>query len=70
VPIHLLAFILYSGYIDDDAVFYGFHMSEMDPISKIAMLGSFYYPTFIFLFELFQYFVSEKRQDIWSLVSF
>jgi len=40
------------------------------PFSKIAMLGSFFYPTFIFLLEQFKYFVLEKRQDIWSLVSF
>ncbi|KAG2569439.1 hypothetical protein PVAP13_7NG392210 [Panicum virgatum] len=38
------------------------------PFSKIAMLGSFFYPTFIFLLEQFKYFVLEKRQDIWSLV--
>jgi len=40
------------------------------PFLKIAMLGSFFYPTFIFLLEQFKYFVLEKRQDIWSLVSF
>jgi len=43
-------FILYSGYIDDDAVFYGLHMSEMDPIFKncdawLFLLSKLYFPS-------------------------
>jgi len=38
------------------------------PNQKFCYFGSFCCPTFIFHFEQFQYFVSERRKDIWSLV--
>lgn len=39
-------------------------------VQKSCYLGSFSCPTFIFHFEQFQYFVSEIRKEIWSLLSF